>query len=120
MNGASMHVQFRRRPRRNRWHLPALRKPRTSNRILFFGQARDSSVADKDRTKFPVVGLRRRGQLEIENADAETLFPIVGATVTCSDHNALFRSFFPAQINHHMRDRRGPSVVVVAAPAKKI
>ena len=86
------------------------------NRILFFGQAGNSSVADKDRTELGLVAARRRWQLEIENADPETLFPIISATVTRSDYDALFRSFFASQINHHMRDRRIPIDAVSAAP----
>src|SRR5438046_1312390 len=55
-----------------------------------------------------------------ENADAKDLFAIVGATVACSDHDALFGSFFATEVNHGMRHRRIAIDVVGAAPKEQI
>ena len=49
--------------------------------VLLRWQARNSAVADKDRTNFGVSAFRRRRHFEIENADAPTLFAIVRAAV---------------------------------------
>ena len=83
-------------------------------------QARNPAIADEDRTDLGVAALGWWRHFEIENADAETLFTVVSATVTRSEHDALFRSLFPAQINHRMRDRRIPIDAVGAPPEEQI
>ncbi len=46
-----------------------------------FNQARNSTVADKDRADLGITALGRRRHFEIENTDAPTLFAIVSAAV---------------------------------------
>jgi hypothetical protein len=49
--------------------------------VSVFGQTGDSPVADKHRTDFGVAAVWWRRHFEVKNADAKTLFPIVGAAV---------------------------------------
>src|SRR5207244_4176428 len=88
--------------------------------ISILAQIGNPSVADKDRTDFGVTASWWWRHFEIENTDTPPLFAIICAAVAGSDHDALVRSFFAAEVNHGVRDRRVAIDVVGAAPEEQV